>query len=220
MLTLYVTKTSDAREAIELLDGSGRQWRQVTLSMGSESERQKWQSLKEAHQWSTLPMIVEGERTIGGLREARAFLSNDSGQAAGLATVLGLGGLIPFVATAACLIGDIPMPWFAAERALLAYAATIFSFVGALQWGLALTGCGRQRLRYALSVVPSLAAWLLLITPLPFATSSLAFAISFAMWFGIERLIGWQTYPAWFRRLRRLLTIVVSATLATVGVLA
>ena len=207
MLTLYVTKTSDARELIELLDGSGRQWRQVTLSMGSETERAKWQALKASHAWSTLPLVVEGERTIGGMTETRQYLSAGSEDAAGLAI-------------AAMLLGDIRLQWLPSERALLAYAATIFAFVGALQWCLALAGSSHRRWRYAASVVPSLCAWTLLILPITFQQTCLLFAFAFAAWYAIERAVGWRAYPPWFRNLRRLLTFIVSATLATVGLLA
>jgi hypothetical protein len=55
--------------------------------------------------------------------------------------------------------------WSAAV--LLAYRASILSFLGGIQWGLAVArpdGAGLA-VRLALSVVPSLAAWLALLLP-------------------------------------------------------
>ncbi|MEN7343801.1 MAG: DUF3429 family protein [Pseudomonadota bacterium] len=220
MLTLYVTKTSDAREAIKLLDASGKQWRQVTLSMGSEAERKKWQALKETHGWSTLPMLVAGERTIGGVPEARDYLQDDTEDATGVAQALGIGGLIPFVAIAGCLLADVQLTWLPAETALLAYAATILSFVGALQWGLAVAGSDQPKRRYALSILPSLCAWGLLLTPTSFQKTSVLFAVAFVAWYAIERITSWRQYPRWFQRLRSLLTGIVSGSLLAVGLLA
>lgn len=81
-----------------------------------------------------------------------------------IAIVLGLAGLIPFVA---CGLGAVLL---GAEGvrisllALLAYSAVILAFLGAVHWGFALTGGEaqdervRQR-RYALGVVPALVGW-------------------------------------------------------------
>lgn len=81
------------------------------------------------------------------------------------AQVLGFGGLIPFVGLALA-------SWWAPVayqadilRALAAYAATIASFVGALHWGAAMHRSDMHTgALLAWGVVPSLVAWLALLT--------------------------------------------------------
>ena len=80
------------------------------------------------------------------------------------AIVLGLGGLIPFVAAG---LGALTLGSDGALRsllALIAYGATILAFLGGVHWGLALQGGAEQtervsRARFGLGVVPSLVGW-------------------------------------------------------------
>lgn len=77
---------------------------------------------------------------------------------------LGFGGLIPFVGLAAALWlvgpGDRPL----ASKALLAYGASIASFLGAIHWGLAMRDGPPQRAPLLLwGVVPSLLGWVALL---------------------------------------------------------
>ena len=78
---------------------------------------------------------------------------------------LGYAGALPFVALAAAT-------WLAptayrghAASALLAYGATIASFMGAIHWGLAMraeAADSRAQLQLGLSVIPPLLGWLAL----------------------------------------------------------
>jgi hypothetical protein len=88
---------------------------------------------------------------------------------------LGLGGLIPFLATAAAaaLGGAAGLPETAWLRALAAYGATILSFLGAVHWGFALRArpdgtaeALATPARLGLGVVPALLAWAALLLPL------------------------------------------------------
>ncbi len=79
------------------------------------------------------------------------------------ATRLGYAGLLPFVALAAwMLVATADQRGFPA-RALLAYGATVASFLGAIHWGLAMRseqpGDDTTARDYLWGVVPSLVAW-------------------------------------------------------------
>ena len=82
---------------------------------------------------------------------------------------LGFGGLIPFVGLAMALwlapSGDRPF----AAMALLAYGATIASFLGAIHWGLSMREGPSQSVPSLLwGVLPGLLGWVaLLLGPVP-----------------------------------------------------
>ena len=95
---------------------------------------------------------------------------------AALALLLGAGGAVPFVGLTpggSAALRDLVPPgapggsvvaWATSrERRVplqVAYGASILSFLGAVHWGLAMAGGVRHgALRFAWSVVPSLAAW-------------------------------------------------------------
>lgn len=91
------------------------------------------------------------------------------------------------------------------ERAavLLAYGASILSFLGGIQWGLAVArpdGAGLA-MRLALSVVPSLAAWLALL--LPVRPGLLVRAVSLAAVLAADlRAAQRGLAPPWYPKLR------------------
>lgn len=78
---------------------------------------------------------------------------------------MGYGGLIPFVALALCTwILDPSLRNFAG-LALLAYGATITSFLGAIHWGFVMRDPSVQSFSLlAWGVVPSLVSWVALLT--------------------------------------------------------
>ncbi len=136
------------------------------------------------------------------------------------ALVLGLGGLIPFVATAVLVWWSLPIGewlpgWIVLERstsqlatlALGVYGAVILSFLGGVRWGNILFDHARlhQWLPLILSVVPSLIAWpALLLTPTPmFALLAAGFTLQYAL----DVAAGKRgELPVWFVRLRLILT--------------
>lgn len=79
-----------------------------------------------------------------------------------LPVVLGLAGLIPFVALSV-VSGTVSADTAGAARlGLVAYAAVILSFLGGVHWGFALMTVdppGVQRARYGLGIMPSLVGW-------------------------------------------------------------
>ncbi len=141
-----------------------------------------------------------------------------------IAIVLGLAGLIPFVAAsfgAVWLQGD----W--ATRSLLAlqaYAAVILAFLGGVHWGIGLeTGVGQtvraQRARFGLGVLPSLIGWAgLLITfvGLPLVGLGVMAAGFIALTIAEARATQSGLLPGSYMALRWVLSIIVILCLVSV----
>ena len=130
------------------------------------------------------------------------------------ARALGFAGLIPFLA-AALGVWVAPQGWnLLALDVQLAYGAVILSFMGAVHWGLAMAGGSTamtyQRLGW--SVVPALLGWLaLLLNP---GYGLLLMAAGFAgVFYGDLKSIAAGNTPAWYKALRKPLTVIVIATL-------
>lgn len=149
------------------------------------------------------------------------------------AWALSLAGALPFVfASLFLLIADRDNVWFGwFVDVVRTYGAIILSFVGGIRWGAALQarprafaarddGAGRT---FALSVVPSLAAWIALAMEPVFGFAFLAAA--FAAQGAWDGLSGPSTFaraggaeapgrlPLWFVRLRTTITFIVVACL-------
>lgn len=131
---------------------------------------------------------------------------------ASLGRLLGYLGLIPFVAMAVLSLLLGPVHQAATAFALLAYGATIVSFLGAIHWGLAMPIADGQKLRFVWGVVPSLLAWISLLLPVPFGLLLVAATLVACL------LVDYAIYPhcglrAWLG-MRTILTLV--ATLCSV----
>ena len=135
---------------------------------------------------------------------------------------LGWAGLLPFVALAAAAVLRPASLRDLFAMALLAYGATIASFLGAIHWGLAMRGPMPAQARvfpFVWGVVPSLLAWLALLSP-P-APGLVALALVLAGCFGVDR----ATYPdyglqQWLpMRLALTLVAVLSCLFGAVAVL-
>ncbi len=124
---------------------------------------------------------------------------------------LGFAGLIPFVGLA--LVGryaDLTTQEIFA-KALVAYGATIVSFLGAIYWGLVMRSAGAQVLwPFAWGVAPSLGAWL-----------AIMLAPSAGLWVIVALLVACyaadrRAYPVYgltlWLRMRLVLTVVASAS--------
>ncbi|MEO6273279.1 MAG: DUF3429 domain-containing protein [Rhodoferax sp.] len=127
---------------------------------------------------------------------------------------LGYAGLLPFVALAAAA-WLAPVAYRAqAAFGLLAYGASIASFLGAIHWGLAMRG--PQALQpgpFVWGVFPSLVAWLALLLPLSQGLLTLALLL------GICLAVDWRSYPAyglggWLSMRLHLTTVAVFSLLA------
>lgn len=130
---------------------------------------------------------------------------------------LGAGGLLRFVGLAAAipfLAGDARG---LAAHALAAYGATILSFLGGVQWGLAIGGeqeGAKDSLmaRLTISIMPSLIAWAALLFPERSGLLILCSGIV-AMLAVDLRATRLGQAPAWYPKLRVPLTCAVGATL-------
>jgi Protein of unknown function (DUF3429) len=134
------------------------------------------------------------------------------------AAILGAAGLLPFVACALQVATGLPLgPRLTgpALYALTIYSAVVLSFLGGIQWGLAVGSADRSDSwrRYGLSVVPSFIAWAGVWAGGRAGLVTLAAGI--AAWALYEL---WSTglgeAPAWYGRLRAALSIVAVASLA------
>lgn len=105
---------------------------------------------------------------------------------------LGYAGLLPFAALAAATGLAEPSYRAQAAFALLAYGATIASFLGAIHWGLAMRGpLTPQPGPFVWGVFPSLVAWLALLMPLPQGL------VTMALLLGICLAVDRRSYPAY-----------------------
>ncbi|MBS0124834.1 DUF3429 domain-containing protein [Thetidibacter halocola] len=142
------------------------------------------------------------------------------------ALILGLAGVIPFAWGALTLVSDPLASWgtgalgprFVGPYVQLFYGSVILSFMSGVLWGFATKAQGGQAATgYALSVIPALWAF--------FMTGGGPVSAGMNLIFGFLGLLilDWQFWrwglaPAWWMRLRGLLTALVVASLA-VGVI-
>jgi hypothetical protein len=80
-----------------------------------------------------------------------------------IALILGYAGLIPFVGLSAASVLIDATHRNSLLFCLLAYGATIISFLGAIHWGLTMKDDSPSQWQLIWGVIPSLAAWLSLI---------------------------------------------------------
>lgn len=124
--------------------------------------------------------------------------------------ILGLAGLIPFIAGAIggwLLIEPLNR---AAQDMQVAYAALILSFLGAVHWGAALARPegGRQWGWMAWSVTPALIAWIAIMPPA--ATAIIILMAGFLATLAADiRAVQRGLLPRWYLALRRVLTPLV-----------
>ena len=141
------------------------------------------------------------------------------------ALALGLGGLIPFVGTAVQVATAWPLGPRTVGPALylmLTYGAVILSFMGGVQWGLAVAaealGAPASWRRYGAAVVPALVAWLGLY--LGARTGVLVVVTAFVLLLAYDlATVRWGEAPNWYGRLRAMLTVGAVACLLAAALL-
>ena len=132
---------------------------------------------------------------------------------------LGYGGLLPFVALALATVGADFRGWDASwwNAALLAYGASILSFVGALHWGFAMTlrtlSDSQRTVAFVWSVVPALLAWVALLAAPGIAVVLLVVGF-LTHYVRDHRLASTADLPAWYLPMRLRLTVVACLCLA------
>ncbi|PYB78817.1 DUF3429 domain-containing protein [Pseudomonas sp. LB-090624] len=128
-------------------------------------------------------------------------------------TVLGYGGLLPFIGLTALILFSAEYRAFFSMM-LVGYGAVILSFVGALHWGFAMTLQGltaKQRQdRLVWSVIPALVGWVSTLLPVPVGCLVLTFGFVGHLW--QDRKLA-QAVPGWYLPMRVHLTAVASLCL-------
>ena len=133
------------------------------------------------------------------------------------AGLLGGFGVVPFLGLAASLPFLKNEPKLMIAHALVAYGATILSFLGGVHWGLAIAGTGvdasrNLTARLVLSVLPPLAGWVSLLLSASHGLVMLSAAIAMMLWVDVRAArIG--EAPPWYPKLRVPLTCAVVAAL-------
>lgn len=184
------------------LEGCGYSCRTVELGMGNPDNRALFDELRERTGHRTLPQVFIDGEFVGGLAATREWLSAGSPGGPRLALLAGYAGLLPFALGLGLVLagfGDTGV------NVLRAYGAVILSFVGAIHWGLALTGRDPRQHIYAWSVVPALVAWVALLLPAPAGLVLLAGGL--IGWRILETRLWPGVLPGWFERLRHHLTL-------------
>jgi hypothetical protein len=136
-----------------------------------------------------------------------------------IAWFLAFAGAIPFLlATGALYSSDASSVRVPAITALVTYSAVILSFLGGIEWGLAIRDeSGNDATRVAalgLSTVSSLAAWALLWLPSPTWQVGSALALFVAVWVADQWMAGRGLLPTWFVDLRTAVSALVALILA------
>lgn len=129
------------------------------------------------------------------------------------ALVLGISGLIPFVAAPTYMICS---SLFMADIcfAQMAYGATILSFLGGVRWGYSVVEESVLRpdwINLGASVIPSLVAWTGLMIPYPGSLLTIMIGLAGAGYYDLTT----YGYPPWFKGLRFILTFVAVLSLWT-----
>jgi Protein of unknown function (DUF3429) len=137
-----------------------------------------------------------------------------------LAVLLGVAGLIPFLVCGIGAVGTAAPTAQGMTAALVGYSAVTLSFLGAVQWGLAMAPDARfQQQRLLLGVMPALVGWAALVLNL-LAPSLFPLALliaGFILTIGLESQAGRAgLLPRGYLTLRWGLTVVVVAILAIV----
>lgn len=119
------------------------------------------------------------------------------------ALVLTAAGALPFLGFAIGTSILSPPTNATAGLWLQTYAAVILSFLGGIRWGIALNDEGAWDGTLALSVLPSLAGWVIL----PFSIILLpdpAWYLALAALFLVQLIWDWSSasVPAWFKPMR------------------
>ena len=131
------------------------------------------------------------------------------------ATRLGYLAAVPFVAGAALAWSTGGDTQAMAVRALVAYAAVVASFIGAIHWGFAFAQTAPRAGLFLWGVVPSMVAWLsLLVAP---AAGLAVDAVLLVACYWVDRAIYPRQGAARWLALRLRLTVLAAASCALTG---
>jgi hypothetical protein len=137
--------------------------------------------------------------------------------------LLGFGGVIPFLLLFVALLLDFEPPSgieIDVASWLLAYAAVIVSFLGAVHWGVALAmqealSRGQLEQHFFYGVTPALLAWFVLLLPQPLAFFVMAALVMLA--YGFDAMLLFRRLDSDYNVLRLYLTSAVTLLLIASG---
>ena len=217
-VVIFRSGLTDTRDLATWLEQQGVDHAFVDMPMGEAEQRERFRALQARTGWHALPMVFHHGRFIGGEPELRRELTPAAVAGRGWLEVLGYGGLIPFVAGAGALAVWPGSGWIAA--ALVAYAAVIVAFLGAVHWGRALARPEEAEAPRLLQwgVIPSLLAWLALLPP-PTVGLGLMLGLVALVLVVDRHLLADRPELMGYRRLRRNLSGGVMALLALAWIL-
>lgn len=193
------------------LTAAGADFRVLVLGMGSTDHREALHALQAQTGWPHLPMVFVHGRCVGG--ESALLDQPIARPAPRMAWTLGLAGLVPFIAGALASHLTIGLVGPHAVEATLAYGVIILAFMAGTQWGGAVNRPVRGRgWRYVVAVLPTLAIWpaWLMGPQMTLAVLLAAFAWLLLVDVFFSRRRWW---PAWYLRLRAVLTAGVIGSL-------
>lgn len=210
------SKLSDTRRIEQVLEGQFDDIHIQKLDMQQRENQSTLSELQRLTGWSNLPMVFINGEMIGGeweLTSQQQLGINTCGRSThGFANIIGYCGLIPFVGLSLwyAMTDDAARAAFILN-ALMAYAAIILSFVGAIHWGRSLhePHMVRSNLLQIISIIPILLGWAALMVP---AQAGLAILIAgFASIYLFDRIQYRELY--WMQKIRFNLTMGVIFTL-------
>lgn len=210
------SQLTDTRRIEQVLEGQFDDIRVQRLNMEEAENKQTLQSLQQVTGWSNLPMIYINGEMIGGeweLTSQQQLGMNTCGRSThGFANIIGYCGLIPFVGLSVwyAMTKDVQQAGFVLS-ALLAYAAIILSFVGAIHWGRSLhePHMVKSNLLQLISIIPTLLGWAALLVPAKVGLMILI--VSFFLIYLFDRIQYKQLY--WMQKIRFNLSMGVIFTL-------
>lgn len=222
-IVLVVSPITDIGLIARRLAQLGLDYHRVEFSMRSPDSRAAFERLRRVTRWRSLPQVFMDGAFIGGIEQLFDALSDPPAVQAtevrrdlpGLsswARGLGYAGLMPFFALAllSLFAGSTLVAW--ATDAMLAYGATILSFIGALHWtrGLQAQDAGTAARLLSVSVTPALLGWIALLLP---AHAGLALLGAGFVLLYLHDTRAWRGWPA-FLTLRTQLTAGALGSLA------
>ncbi|XP_032420599.1 transmembrane protein 69-like [Xiphophorus hellerii] len=156
----------------------------------------------------------------GDSRDASAKGTRALAQAPKPALYLGFSGLIPFL-SAPLFMAATQSFYPDVAYAQLVYGASIVSFLGGARWGFAIPAGSPAKpdwMNLGNSVVPSLLAWLALLCRDNVTEGALVviMGLGLSLHYDLTLLPG---YPAWFRAMRTVLTLVATFSLVATLIL-
>ena len=210
------SKQSDTRRIEQVLDG---QFDDISIQRWNMENSENKSTLDELQQltgWSNLPMVYINGDMIGGeweLTSQQQLGVNTCGRSThGFSNIIGYCGLIPFVGLSIwyAMTTNSQQAGFVLS-ALLAYAAIILSFVGAIHWGRSLhePHMVKSNLLQLISVIPTLLGWVALLVP-PQA-GLMILIVSFVLIYLFDRFQYKDLY--WMQKIRFNLSMGVIFTL-------